>query len=271
MSNNINTPNKTPQSKAIAGLILVAIGGYFLLQQFDFFFIPDSVELWPLILIFIGLYVGGRSNYKKTSGPILIGLGAIFMVTENINNSEGFVWPVALMFLGFWILSKRNNAQSRAQNNAYWDNKYQATPYDPNNPQDFVNPDAATPDAEQGPAATVPPSDDDWLNATAIFGGYNKTIFSKNFRGGDITAIFGGTEIDFTQANINGRVVIELTQVFGGTKIIVPANWQVVADMAAVFAGVDDKRIKTAQNINSDKVLVLKGTSLFAGVDIRSY
>jgi predicted membrane protein len=74
--------------------------------------------------------------------------------------------------------------------------------------------------------------------------GLTKASFSKSFRGGDITNIFGGTELDFTQADINGRVVIDITQVFGGTKIIVPSNWQVVVDMSAIFAGVDDKRIK---------------------------
>jgi predicted membrane protein len=66
-------------------------------------------------------------------------------------------------------------------------------------------------------------------------------------------------------------VVIDITQMFGGTKMIVPANWHVVPDLAAVFAGVDDKRIKNPQANTTDKVLVLKGVSLFAGVDIRSY
>jgi hypothetical protein len=44
-----------------------------------------------------------------------------------------------------------------------------------------------------------------------------------------------------------------------------------VPDLAAVFAGVDDKRIKSPLLNNTDKVLVLKGVSLFAGIDIRSY
>jgi len=84
--------------------------------------------------------------------------------------------------------------------------------------------------------------------------------------------VFGGAELDFTQADIQGRVVIDITQIFGGTKIIVPSNWQVVSDLAAVFASVDDKRIKrTMSNIDGDKILVLKGVSIFAGVDVRSY
>ena len=107
--------------------------------------------------------------------------------------------------------------------------------------------------------------------SVSIFGGVNKTILSKDFKGGDIVNIFGGAELDFTQADIDGRVYLDITQIFGGTKIIVPSNWQVVSDLAAVFASVDDKRIKsTASNVNG-KILVLKGVSIFAGVDIRSY
>jgi len=66
-------------------------------------------------------------------------------------------------------------------------------------------------------------------------------------------------------------VIIDITQVFGGTKIIVPSHWQVVSDLAAVFAGMDDKRIKNTAMPNSDKILVLKGVSIFAGIDIRSF
>ena len=83
--------------------------------------------------------------------------------------------------------------------------------------------------------------------------------------------IFGGAELDFTQADISGRVVIDITQIFGGTKIIVPANWQVVSELAAVFASVDDKRIRTTTGADSGKILVLKGVSIFAGVEVKSY
>jgi predicted membrane protein len=98
-----------------------------------------------------------------------------------------------------------------------------------------------------------------------------KTVFSKNFRGGDVVNIFGGTELDLTQADINGRVVIDIVQIFGGSKIIVPSNWQVVSDTAAVFAGIDDKRIKSGVIQDNNKILVIKGVSIFAGIDIRSY
>ncbi|HEK19166.1 MULTISPECIES: LiaF transmembrane domain-containing protein [unclassified Mucilaginibacter] len=279
MYNNINTPDRS-KSKVMLGAILLIVGVYLLLRQLGILFIPDSVDLWPLWLIFWGLVIGARNHFQKSSGIILIGLGVIFMITENIHNADGFIWPAAIIALGFWIMSKKSHKNVPNFDNNYWDKKYRADVTEEKPLTDFsstVNADAESgtttdvPPVQPAGSMPPPPSRDDFLDATAIFGGVNRTIVSKNFRGGDLTNIFGGTEIDFTQADINGQVIIDITQVFGGTKLIVPANWHVVSDMASIFAGVDDKRIKTAQPGSPDKILILKGVSLFAGVDIRSY
>ena len=67
MSNDIGQPNNPRNGKAMAGIILLAVGGILLLQQFRFLFIPDSLVLWPLWLIGWGLFVGARSNFHKPS------------------------------------------------------------------------------------------------------------------------------------------------------------------------------------------------------------
>ena len=58
---------------------------------------------------------------------------------------------------------------------------------------------------------------------------------------------------------------------FGGAKIIVPSNWVVQNEIDGVFHGVEDKRNYNSSGLNSDKVLVLKGSAVFGGVEIRSY
>src|SRR6202012_1055536 len=76
-------------------------------------------------------------------------------------------------------------------------------------------------------------SSEDFIDSTAIFGGVHKKIVSKNFKGGDITTIMGGTELDFTQADFTGTIRLDVTQVMGGTKIIVPAHWEVRSEVNA--------------------------------------
>jgi phage shock protein C len=62
-------PQKSNDSgKFTAGLILIAIGTYFLMAEFDI--IPEwfsITKLWPLAIIVTGLYLMFKSNTKKSS------------------------------------------------------------------------------------------------------------------------------------------------------------------------------------------------------------
>jgi len=82
--------------------------------------------------------------------------------------------------------------------------------------------------------------------------------------------VMGGCEIDFSQADMQKPATIEISQIFGGIKLIVPSHWQVRTEVASLFSGVEDKR-SAAGTSNPDKVLILRGTSVFGGVDIRSF
>ena len=114
-------------------------------------------------------------------------------------------------------------------------------------------------------------SSEDFIESTSIFGGIKKNVLSKKFKGGDVVNIMGGTEINLMQADINGRVILEIVQIFGGTKLIVPAHWEIKPEMVALFGGIEDKRQMQNVTHNPDKILVLKGTTMFGGIDIRNY
>jgi predicted membrane protein len=268
MNNDIFPPNNPRNGKALAGIILLAVGAILLLQQF---IIPDWVQLWPLWLIGWGFFIGARSNFHKPSSFVLLGLGIIFLFTSNIHNSERIFWPIAIIAFGLWMILRRH----RHFDKDYWQKNYSEKwdwrSHSGVNPNDPAAAGQTSSDIPPAGPSMYPPSGDDYLDAVSVFGGVKKTILSKDFKGGDIVNVFGGAELDFTQADINGRVIIDITQIFGGTKIIVPSHWQVVSDIAAVFAGFDDKRIRNTATPNSDKILVLKGVSIFAGVDIRSF
>jgi predicted membrane protein len=269
MNNDIVQPNNPRNGKALAGIILLAVGVMLLFRQFDFFFIPHWLFTWPMWLIFWGLFIGAKSNFHKPSSFILIFLGIIFLVNENFHNAGEFIWPVAIIAFGLWLILRRHHQ---------FDNDYLKKRY--SSKWDWRNNigDASAGTAGYSPNDNPPtdpssyrPTGDEYLDTVSVFGGVKKTILSKDFKGGEVVNIFGGAELDFTQADISGRVILDITQIFGGTKIIVPSHWQVVSDIAAVFASIDDKRMKTTAPTNSEKILVLKGASIFAGVDIRSY
>ncbi len=274
MINDID-PQKSPRNgKALAGIVLLVVGGALLLRQFDVFFFPHWIFSWPMILIFWGLFVGAKCNFRKPSSFILIVLGVVFLFTENLPNSSDVVWPLAIIAFGLWMILRRHtpNDKDRWDKKGYsnkWDWRFHTGPNAGTPPPPV--PDSTYTEVPPPGSSSYQPTGDDYLDTVSVFGGVKKIILSKDFKGGEIVNIFGGAEVDFIQADINGRVIVDITQIFGGVKIIVPSNWQVVSDIAAVFASVDDKRMKTTAPLSSNKILVLKGVSIFAGIDIRSY
>ncbi len=226
---------------------------------------------WEVLLIALGLFIGIRHNFRSPAWFIMMVIGGVFLIRSdefakyfpgiNLNN----IWPIALIMLGlFFILRPRRHRYWQDQVSDHVDSKVDEALAATGEPSDVKGRPA------QGEPRPTTLSED-FIDSTSVFGGVKKNIISKNFKGGDITNIFGGSEIDLTQADINGTVAIDLTQVFGGTKLIVPSNWQVKAQMAAIFGGVEDKRSIQNAALDPNKVLVLDGTSIFGGIEIRSY
>ena len=276
MSNNIEY-NKPPRNgKAIAGVILLVVGGILLLRQLDLFLFPGWLFSWPMFLIIPGLYIGAKSNFQKPAWFILVLLGVAFLAEEAIGHSSGrVIWPLTFIVGGLWMIMRRNNKYDQEKWQQFSDKKKQPPYPGTEDPVvDYtIDENGNTNTADAGPSKFThqTPFTEDFINTTAIFGGVDKIILSKNFRGGEILNIFGGTEIDFTKADIDGHVVMEITQVFGGTKLIIPPHWHVISNVSSIFAAVDDKRMRHTATITNEKVLIIKGASIFAGIDIRSY
>jgi len=272
MDNDIKQQKPQHDGRAIAGIVLLVLGGILLLKQLNVFLIPDDVELWPLWLVAWGLFIGTRSNFQKPSSYILVAVGIVLLIGNNVPHAGGVMWPLAIIGFGLWMILRRRGGAANHWEKHY-DYKWDWRTHSGQNPGNQGAPvsDATYTEVPPSGQSSYRPAGDDYLDAVSVFGGVKKTILSKDFKGGEIVNVFGGAELDFTQAEITGRVIIDITQIFGGTKIIVPSHWQVVSDIAAVFAGFDDKRMRTTASPDTEKILVLKGVSIFAGVDIRSF
>jgi len=109
----------------------------------------------------------------------------------------------------------------------------------------------------------------DFIEYVSGFGKAEKKISSKNFQGGDVTTIMGQLVVDLRDADFAGTVRLKVTQIQGVTTIVVPKEWDVQAGVGTVFGTYkDDQAARTT--VNPDKVLVIDGTCVMGGIDVRT-
>jgi len=250
--------------RALGGLVLVALGALWLIHRMHLIFFPAWLFTWPMILIVIGIYVGARKGFSGGGWQVLLLIGGIFLL-PNIywyytdSSISEYTWPLAIIAIGLYMILRPRPNFNSARFQSRWKHHGHAFQNKPFENKPFEN------------WAGTQTSGDDYLEETSIFGGINRVVVSKNFKGGDVVNIFGGCDVNLTQADFNGTVTIDIVQIFGGAKIIVPTDWKVIIKTTSVFGGVEDKRPPSLIKENPDKTLIIEGTSIFAGVSIQCY
>jgi len=250
---NNNDNNQLKNSGRVwSGFLIVIIGFAFLLNNMGLD-IPRWIFSWSNFLIVLGVFIGVRRNFKGIGWLVLILVGA-FNTLNNIPgldiNLSKYALGLGLVIVGGFLIFRPKNAgllSKRLKNK---------------NKADF---DFATANGDK----TV--NNNDIIDVMAVFGGSNQTVYSKNFQGGDITAVFGGADIVMTQADFPETVSLDVTAVFGGIKLIVPQNWAIKSNVTALFGSVEDKRSHLMPVAEMKKTLILDGTALFGGIEIKSF
>lgn len=237
-----NFGSRHNRGRAIAGLIVVIVGALLLAKQVGAE-MPHWLFTWPMLLIAVGFYIGFRHNFRNPGWMIPTGIGLVFLLEHLVPDVQlrQYIWPIVIIAIGLFMII-RPRGRGRDEYWKSWENR---------DTQSLA---------------------DSAFETVTIFGGDKKQIISKDFRGGESVCAFGGVEINLTQADINGTATIEVVQLFGGTKIIVPPHWKVLTDeLVCVFGSLEDKRQVAGSVVDGTKTLVLKGTCIFGGIDLRSF
>ncbi len=234
-----NEHHHLTNNRAIIGVVLVLVGLFLVMRNTGIFpdFIDHVIFSWPMLLVAIGLVMTLGAS-EKTSGVIVMAVGGFFlipMIFRETFHAYNMFWPSIFIIIGvIFISSKRRGWNSVAS------------------------------------AGIV---GDDYIDYVNVFSGGERQIVSENFKGGKISAVFGGMELDLTKAKLApGRNELEIACVFGGATFIVPDDWNISIEVTPVLGGFSDSRkLIPGRIIDTTRQLVIKGAVVFGGGEIKSY
>ena len=228
-------PRRTPAtSQMMVGFLIIAVGLLFTLDNLGIAHARDILRYWPAGLMAIGLVKLWDSRDGRGGGfgglmITIVGLWLLLEATVDIRISFGDMWPLLLVSLGVYLVWRGLTGHRRT---------------------------------------AIGGDDRSMVSAVAILSGVNRGNNSRTFRGGDLTAVMGGCEIDLRQAAINGDAVLDVFAMWGGIEIRVPEDWTVTFHVTPIMGGIEDKT-RPGPGSTTHR-LTIRGLVLMGGIEVKN-
>ena len=218
----------------ILGIILIAIGAVFALNALNITDIDIFFDGWWTLFIIVPCTIGLFTEREKTGNIIGIVIGVFLLLCCQDILSFSMFWkllvPAIIVIVGLKmvIAGLLGNKANEIMKKLRSEGK---------------NPKADC----------------------AVFSGCEVNYDGEVFEGAELTAVFGGLDCDLRNAIIEKDCAIQVSAIFGGIDIFVPAGINVKVNSNNIFGGVSNK---TTVHQNAPTIYV-SGTCMFGGVEIK--
>lgn len=217
-------------TRTLFGVVLVALGGLFLLDQAGRLEAGEIIGTWwPVIIIALGL--GQLLEQRRLAlGPlIVVGAGVLLLLGELDvvpGNVWRYIWPLVLIAIGLALVFRPNGRR-------------------------------------------LPPGrPDEVVSVSAFLSGNEVVCTSQNFKGGSLTAAFGGVSLDLRQAKLAPEgATVSILAAFGGAEVFVPRGWRVETSALPILGGFENKANASADP--GSPVLKVDATVMFGGAEVK--
>ena len=265
--------------RTVFGVAIALLGFALALDRMGIVQANYLLRFWPVPLILIGalMIVQARDSRERTRGWIFAGIGTwLFLNTEGLLSVRlwELFWPVILILIGLSLVFRTGGPRRRR-------GRFGAPGASGSNPS-FGASESFVPNASATSAAAPPvlqyADRSERISMFAVWSSVRRTSAASPFRGGDITAIMGGGQLDLRLATIppGEEAILDIVAVMGGVEILVPSGWEVSTPIFPFMGGVEDKRFPplpadpNAVRKESGGRLVLRGLVMMGGVHIKS-
>ena len=225
-------------SQVVVGLMVIAVGVIFTLDNLGIIYAEDYLRYWPTALVLIGgvkVWNARKDGHGWFSGLIFLGVGSYMLINQisYIRIDPRVVFPMFLVFFGGFMVWRGVFGGSRRSSAADGMNRF---------------------------------------SLLAVMGGATRRSNSQAFEGADLMAIMGGCDIDLRAASIapNTEAVIDVFAFWGGIDLKVPEDWVVINRVIPLMGGVDDKTRTPIDSSAPQKRLVVRGMAIMGGISVRN-
>jgi len=229
-------PNRILDSRVVVALCLILVGVLMLLDRFGGNLGFNAWDLWPLLLVIPGLYhlLQPRETRQEIPGIILLGVGGFFLL-RNLNVIPRFrlEWDDIWPFIILVIGLV-----------ILWN-------------------------ALRGGRAAGP-LDRDVVNLSAFMGGGKHAFKTDKLKGGRISAVMGGYEIDLRSCGMAAdTITLDVFVLMGGLEFRVPPEWNVLLKGTPLLGGIEYKPPHPDPEKHTG-TLVVRGMVIMGGVEIKA-
>ena len=241
---------KKPYGRIIAGIIVIAIGVLFLLDNLGVIRVGQAFQWIPSLFILWGLWLLVKNRFRNVFGPLLMIVIALFVQLMLLDVGIGRYWPVIVIAVGLALVAGafRSRGRRRRRERRRED-------------------DSETPHTEV--AYSSQSDDPDSINTVSVMGTSRESRASDDFRGGEATAVMGQVHLDLRGSSVADKpATLELNAVMGEIKLRVPSEWDVRIDNVTLMGGTSSELPRReAQEGSPD--LIITGNVLMGSLKIE--
>lgn len=242
--NFMKTKTRRSYNSSIAiGIAFLWVGMVMLLNRMDI--IPYTLKKilisWPILLTYIGLI--GLFRKEKVGGLIMTIIGLVFLflrigntypglIPSHFLNIDLYFWPLVIILIGFIFIFYFGISQS----------------------------DSATMN-----------KDGNQYVKSSFMSEYSENYDGKIFEGGSFKSTLSSTTIDLRGALVKSDTIyIDLSVFLAGVDLYIPNNCTIEDRTKVLLGEVDDKRRGTDSSLLKEFKLIITGSIILGGVEIRN-
>ena len=219
--------------RLIGGLIVIALGGFFLLDSLDILDFGEVIG-WAasIALILFGLGLLVTRKFRQVLFPAVLIIVGVFLLLANLGVDSWQYWPVILILVGGAIIFGGTRRRSRKSKSGASGNST------------FTSGDSTT-------------TTEGEVSISCTLGETKERVETSDFVGGAVNVTLGNANLDLRDATIvNPPATLDVSLTMAALNLRIPTEWVVAIESDVTMGESEDKRTRTGSTSDTPHLVI---------------